>query len=101
MGVVGDDFFPILLKILDWESVLDTLGDALSLITTEGLYGIDSWPILVNKSGLRPPNSPSYPFPSPADSLHSLFTHVRRFSSQHPVRSFCSLLVCFFSGSAA
>jgi hypothetical protein len=32
LGVVGDDFFPILLKILDWESVLDTLGDALSLI---------------------------------------------------------------------
>jgi hypothetical protein len=30
LGVVGDDFFSILLNIQKWESVLDNLGDALS-----------------------------------------------------------------------
>jgi hypothetical protein len=29
LGVVGDNLFSILPKILDWKSVLDTIGDAL------------------------------------------------------------------------
>jgi len=32
LGIVGDEFFPILLKILEWETVLGTLGDALTLL---------------------------------------------------------------------
>jgi hypothetical protein len=28
LGVVGDEFFLILLKFLDWETTLDTLEDA-------------------------------------------------------------------------
>jgi hypothetical protein len=31
LGVVGNEFFSILPKFLNWETVLDTLGDALSL----------------------------------------------------------------------
>ena len=32
LGIVGDEFFPILLKIIEWETVLGTLGDALTLL---------------------------------------------------------------------
>jgi hypothetical protein len=33
LGVVGDYFFVVLPKILDWESVLGTLGDALNFLS--------------------------------------------------------------------
>jgi len=29
LGIVGDEFFLFLLKILDWEALLGTLGDTL------------------------------------------------------------------------
>jgi len=44
LGVVGDVFFSILPKIMDWEIVLGTLGDALMLkwfCMVTGLF--DKW----------------------------------------------------------
>ena len=36
MGVIGDVFFFNLAKVLDWESILGTLGDALTTtVSTE------------------------------------------------------------------
>ena len=32
LGVVGDEFFPILPKFLDWETILGILGDALTIL---------------------------------------------------------------------